>query len=54
MKIVKYTTNDGHKVRSRAEVIIDNLLYDQQIPHQYEINLQLGGTDLRPDWFLPK
>ena len=54
MKIVTYTTNDGHKVRSRAEVIVDNILYDQQIPHQYEIKLQLGDTELRPDWFLPK
>lgn len=49
----RYTTNDGHRVRSRAEVIIDNLLHDLGISHEYEKPLTLAGTRLWPDWFLP-
>ncbi|MFX1536990.1 MAG: hypothetical protein ACFFDI_22465 [Promethearchaeota archaeon] len=49
----KYITKDGHEVRSRAEVIVDNLLNDLQIQHQYEPIISLSGVELRPDWFLP-
>jgi len=32
----KHRTQDGHYVRSRAEVIIDNLLYQYSLAHAYE------------------
>lgn len=46
-------TKDGHKVRSRGEVIIDNLLYDLGIKHEYEIYLKLGKERVSPDFYLP-
>lgn len=49
----QYTTKDGHRVRSRAEVIIDNLLFELGITHDYEKSMTIMGTTLRPDWFLP-
>ncbi|MFX0209869.1 MAG: hypothetical protein ACFFDT_28055 [Candidatus Hodarchaeota archaeon] len=49
----KYITKDGHKVRSRAEVIVDNLLCDLEIQHQYEPTISLEGVQIRTDWFLP-
>ena len=33
----RYTTDDGHKVRSEGELAIDNWLYKNRIPHGYEI-----------------
>src|ERR1039457_5867241 len=34
-----YRTEDGHRVRSKAEVIIDDWLYSHNIVHAYEIKL---------------
>ena len=34
-------TKDGHMVRSRAEVIIDNALYDYRLAHAYERKLPI-------------
>jgi hypothetical protein len=34
-------TKDGHMVRSRAEVIIDNALYDYKLAHAYERKLPI-------------
>lgn len=45
-------TKDGHIVRSRAEVIIDNALYDYKLAHAYERKLPIE-EDLYSDFFLP-
>jgi hypothetical protein len=45
-------TKDGHMVRSRAEVIIDNALYDYKLAHAYERKLPIE-EDLYSDFFLP-
>jgi len=34
--VYKYRTEDGHWVRSKAELIIDNWLYRGRIVHAYE------------------
>jgi hypothetical protein len=45
-------TKDGHKVRSRAEVIIDNLLYDYGLTHAYERELTVVENVLS-DFYIP-
>lgn len=53
----KYTTKDGRKVRSRAEVIISNFFFDNHIRVIYEKDIpyiENGETKiLHPDFFLP-
>lgn len=41
----KYRTKDGHYVRSRAELIIDNWLYDNNILHEYEKRITDDNTN---------
>ncbi len=45
-------TKDGHMVRSRAEVIIDNALYDYKLAHAYERKLPIE-EELYSDFFIP-
>lgn len=45
-------TKDGHMVRSRAEVIIDNALYDYKLAHAYERKLPIE-ENLYSDFFIP-
>ncbi len=45
-------TKDGHMVRSRAEVIIDNSLYDYKLLHAYERKLPIE-EDLYSDFYIP-
>ncbi|MFC1930891.1 hypothetical protein ACFLXJ_01640 [Chloroflexota bacterium] len=47
----KNRTEDGHWVRSRAEVNIDNWLYFHGIVHSYE--MKLPGTNYRCDFYIP-
>ena len=52
----KHTSKDGHKVKSKTEVLIDNYLYDHNIKHAYEIKLPYGTKKdeyITPDFFLP-
>ena len=49
----KYLAEDGHYVRSRAELIIDNMLYSQRCIHAYEKRVQVGDRYLRCDFYLP-
>lgn len=37
----KFTCTDGHIVKSKSEMIIDNWLFDHNIPHAYEKYFQL-------------
>lgn len=43
---------DGHIVKSRAELIIDNLLYDYGLLHAYERELTVAETVLS-DFYIP-
>lgn len=45
-----HTTLAGHKVRSKSEVIIANLLYTNHIPYRYEAALQLNEFTVYPDF----
>lgn len=45
-------SKDGHLVRSRAELIIDNLLYDYGLTHAYERELTLEET-VYSDFYIP-
>lgn len=45
-----HTTLAGHKVRSKSEVIIANLLYTNHIPYRYEAALQLNEFTAYPDF----
>ncbi len=47
-----FRTKDGHMVRSRAEVIIDNALYDYKLAHAYERKLPIE-EELYSDFFIP-
>jgi hypothetical protein len=49
----KHRTKDGHYVRSRAEVIIDNTLYEYEIVHSYEKKLPVE-EEVYTDFYLPK
>ena len=45
-----HTTLAGHKVRSKSEVIISNLLYTNYIPYRYEAALSLKEFTAYPDF----
>lgn len=47
-----YRTKDGHQVRSRAEVVIDNALYDYGLAHAYERKLPIE-EDVYSDFYIP-
>ena len=52
----KFTCTDGHIVKSKSEMIIDNWLFDHSIPHAYEKKLPIDADenhDLHPDFCLP-
>ena len=52
----KFTCADGHIVKSKSEMIIDNWLFDHNIPHAYEKKLPIDRDekhDLHPDFCLP-
>jgi len=45
---------DGHIVRSKGELIIDNFLYNNNIQHEYEKIIKVRGKPIKCDWYLPK
>lgn len=45
-----YKTDRGEFVRSKSEKIIADLLYQNQIPYQYEALLELDCTNIFPDF----
>ncbi|MFX1340355.1 MAG: hypothetical protein ACFFDK_17225 [Promethearchaeota archaeon] len=45
---------DGHIVRSKAELIIDNYLYNHNIAHDYEKKITVNGKSILYDWYLPE
>ncbi len=48
----EYRTQDGHYVRSKAELIIDNWLYTCKIVHAYERKVHIE-EDLYCDFYIP-
>lgn len=46
----KYRCNDGHYVRSKNEVIIDNWLFEKNIAHAYEKKIE--GQNMLCDFFI--
>lgn len=48
-----FRTNDGHFVRSKAEVMIDNFLYTSGLAHAYERKLPIE-EDVYCDFYLPE
>lgn len=49
----KHRSADGHYVRSRAEMLIDNWLYMSEIVHAYERRLPIS-EDVYCDFYLPE
>ena len=45
---------DGHIVRSKGELIIDNFLHNNNIHHHYEKIIKVRGKPIKCDWYLPK
>jgi len=45
---------DGHVVKSKGELIIDNFLYLNGIQHKYEKKIKIRGQTIKTDWYLPK
>ncbi|MBY8982444.1 MAG: hypothetical protein KGD57_05820 [Candidatus Lokiarchaeota archaeon] len=54
VQIKKYTCLDGHLVKSKGELIIDNYLYLLKIEHLYEKSIKIYGSKIKYDWYLPK
>jgi len=48
----KHRTTDGHMVRSKAEMLIDNWLYMAEIVHAYERKLPIE-EDMYCDFYIP-
>ena len=44
---------DGHVVKSKGELIIDNYLYHIGMDHKYENTLRIRGKIMKYDWYLP-
>lgn len=51
--IPEYRAADGHFVRSRAEMLIDNWLYEKRIIHAYEKRVPIE-EELLSDFYLPE
>ncbi|MDC8004088.1 hypothetical protein POV27_08485 [Aureisphaera galaxeae] len=49
----KYRTQDGHRVRSRAEAMIDDYLYSNGVAHAYERRLPGIDEEVISDFYIP-
>ncbi|WP_052947820.1 hypothetical protein [Aneurinibacillus tyrosinisolvens] len=49
----KYRTRDGHYVRSKAEAMIDNWLYEHYVIHAYERRVPIA-ENVFSDFYLPE
>ena len=45
---------DGHIVKSKGELIIDNHLHRLGIVHEYETTVKVHGNKIKTDWYLPE
>lgn len=48
-------TEDGHRVKSQGESIIDDILYEQRIVHCYEkkVPIDMDEQAIMCDWYIP-
>lgn len=53
-RATKFKCIDGHVVRSKGEVLVDNHLSRLGIAHEYEDTIQVQGKKIKYDWYLPK
>ncbi|MFX1315802.1 MAG: hypothetical protein ACFE9T_08055 [Promethearchaeota archaeon] len=53
-KILYLKCLDGHIVRSKGELIIDNYLYFLGLNHKYEKTIKINGKKIKYDWYLPE
>ncbi|OGN89925.1 MAG: hypothetical protein A2Y88_10935 [Chloroflexi bacterium RBG_13_48_10] len=53
-KASTFACEDGHVVRSKGEMIIDNWLTQQGILHEYERIIKMHGHPIKYDWRLPE
>ncbi|MFX0025419.1 MAG: hypothetical protein ACFE8M_03330 [Candidatus Hermodarchaeota archaeon] len=49
----KFKSLDGHIVRSKGELIIDNYLYILGFDHIYEKKIKILKKSVKCDWYLP-
>ena len=49
----KYRTQDGHRVRSKAEAMIDDYLYNNGVAHAYERRLPGIDEEVISDFYIP-
>ncbi len=49
-----FMTEDGHRVRSKSEMIIDNWLYNHNVVHAYEKKIPDIKEDLTADFYVPR
>lgn len=45
---------DGHKVRSKGELIVDDYLHLIGLEHEYEKIIRVDGSPIKVDWYLPE
>jgi hypothetical protein len=53
-RIRRFKCLDGHIVKSKGELIIDNYLTILGIDHLYEKTIQINGNNVKYDWYLPE
>ena len=49
-EMLKFESISGNTLRSKSELIIDQLLFVYQIPYRYECKLAIGDVTLYPDF----
>lgn len=54
LKASSFKCVDGHVVKSKGELIIDNYLNQHRIEHEYEKTIKVFGNPIKYDWYLPK
>ncbi len=54
VKASSFKCIDGHVVRSKGELIIDNYLHRHSIEHEYEKTIKVHGNPIKYDWYLPR
>lgn len=47
---LKHKSKTGKKLRSKSEVLIDEMLFEHKIPNRYECALELDGHIIYPDF----
>jgi predicted nuclease of restriction endonuclease-like RecB superfamily len=53
-QVTSFKCIDGHVVRSKGELIIDNHLHRLGIKHEYERTIRVRGNPIKYDWYIPK